>query len=46
MYHSMDGTDWFWMSFVMIFWIVVVVVGAVVYAAVRLAQRPPRERKP
>lgn len=44
MYHWMDGTDWFWMSFVMVFWIVVV--GAVVYAAVRLAQRPPRERKP
>ena len=44
MYHWMDGTDWFWMSFVMIFWIVVV--GAVAYAAVRLARRPPREGQP
>lgn len=38
MYHWMDGWDWFWMSFMMIFW--VVVLGAIVYAAVRLAQRP------
>ncbi len=42
MYHWMDGWGWFWMSFMMVFWIVVL--GAVVYAAVRLAQRPPRER--
>ena len=33
----MDGWDWLWMSLVMTLW--VVVVGAVVYAAVRLAQR-------
>lgn len=40
MYHWMDGWDWFWMSFVMIFWILVL--GLVVYVAVRLANRPPR----
>ena len=39
-YHWMDGWDWFWMSFMMIFWIVVL--GLVVYVAVRLANRPPR----
>jgi hypothetical protein len=33
----MNGWDWFWMTFMMIFWIAVL--GAVVYAAVRLAQR-------
>jgi heme/copper-type cytochrome/quinol oxidase subunit 2 len=33
----MDGWDWFWMSFMMVFWIVVL--GAVVYVAVRLANR-------
>ena len=43
MYHWMDGWGWFWMTFVTVFW--VVVLGIVVYAAVRLAQRPPRERK-
>jgi len=36
----MDGWDWVWMSFVMVFW--AVVVGALVYIAVRLANRPPR----
>jgi heme/copper-type cytochrome/quinol oxidase subunit 2 len=39
----MNGSDWVWMSFMMVFWIVVL--GAVVYVAVRLAQRPPREGK-
>ena len=34
---------WFWMSFMMVFW--VVVLGGFVYAAVRLAQRKPREGK-
>jgi len=38
----MGGWDWFWMAFMMLFWIAVL--GAVVYAAVRLAQRAPRER--
>lgn len=41
--HWMDGWDWVWMSFMMVFW--VVLLGAVVYFAVRLLQRPPRERK-
>jgi heme/copper-type cytochrome/quinol oxidase subunit 2 len=41
--HWMDGTDWLWMSFMMVFWLIVF--GAVIYAAVRLAQRPPREGK-
>src|SRR5262245_39132242 len=37
--YGMDGFDWFWMSLMMVFW--VVVLGAVVYVAVRLGQRPP-----
>jgi len=41
MYHWMDGWGWFWMTFTTVFWIVVL--GAVVYVAVRLAQRPPHE---
>jgi heme/copper-type cytochrome/quinol oxidase subunit 2 len=43
MYHWMDGWGWFWMSFMMVFWIVVL--GAVVYAAVRLANRVPTDPK-
>jgi len=31
---------WFWMTFMTVFW--VVVLGAVIYVAVRLGQRPPR----
>jgi hypothetical protein len=31
----MNGSDWFWMSFMMVFWIVVL--GVVVYVAVRTA---------
>jgi len=38
----LDGWDWFWMVFVMLFWIAIL--GAVVCAAVRLARRAPRER--
>lgn len=34
-----DGWDWLWMSFMMSFWIVLI--GVVVYVAVRLAQRRP-----
>jgi choline-glycine betaine transporter len=37
----MNGWDWVWMSFMMVFWIAVL--GAVVYAAVRLGQRPPHK---
>lgn len=40
--HWMDGWDWVWMSFMMVFWLVVL--GAVIYAAVRLANRPPHGR--
>ena len=41
----MNGWDWVWMTFLMVFW--VFVLGAVVYIAVRLAQRrPPHEGKP
>ena len=38
MHGWMNGWDWVWMSFMMVFWIFVL--GAVVYAAVRLGQRP------
>jgi hypothetical protein len=38
--HMMDGWDWVWMPFMMVFWLVVL--GAVIYVAVRLANRPPR----
>lgn len=41
MHGWMDSWDWVWMSFMMVFWLVVL--GAVVFAAVRLAQRPPRK---
>jgi uncharacterized membrane protein len=43
MYHWMSGWGWFWMTFMTVFW--VVVLGAVVYAAVRLASRPPTDSK-
>ena len=36
----MNGADWLWMSLSMALWIVVL--GVVVYAAVRLAQRDRR----
>jgi hypothetical protein len=39
----MNDWGWFWMTFMMVFW--VVLLGAVVFVAVRLAQRPPREGK-
>jgi hypothetical protein len=38
MYHSMGEWGWFWMTLVTVFWIVLI--GAVVYLAVRLGQRP------
>ena len=40
MHGWMDGWDWLWMTLMVGFWLVVL--GAVVYLAVRLAQRPPR----
>jgi hypothetical protein len=39
----MNGWGWFWMTFMTVFW--VVVLGAVVYAAVRLANRLPTDSK-
>ena len=41
MHGWMNGWDWAWMSFMMVFWLVVL--GAVVYAAARFGQRPPRK---
>jgi heme/copper-type cytochrome/quinol oxidase subunit 2 len=40
----MDGWDWLWMTFIMGLWLVVI--GVVVYVAVRLARRPPRAGHP
>lgn len=37
--HGMNGWEWIWMSSMMGFWLVVL--GAIVYAAIRLAQRAP-----
>ncbi|HYT51109.1 MAG TPA: hypothetical protein VEL10_02765 [Gaiellaceae bacterium] len=34
--HWMDGSDWFWMSSMMLLWIALI--GLVVYAAVRAAR--------
>jgi len=42
MYHHMDGWDWTWAIPMMLLWIVVL--GGVVYIAVRLAMQ--QERKP
>ena len=42
MYHWMDGSGWFWMTFMTVFW--VALIGAVVYVAVRLGSRPRRNR--
>lgn len=39
MHMWMDGWDWLWMTLMIGFWLVVV--GAVVFVAVRVAQRPP-----
>jgi heme/copper-type cytochrome/quinol oxidase subunit 2 len=39
MHAWMDGSDWIWMTLMMGLWLVLL--GAVVYIAVRLAQRPP-----
>jgi hypothetical protein len=41
--HWIDGWDWVWMTFMMAFW--VVLLGVVVYVAVRLATRPPADRR-
>lgn len=41
--HWMDGWDWAWMTFMMVFW--VALLGIAVYAAVRLGTRPPSDRR-
>ena len=35
--HGLDGADWIWMTFGMSVWLIVI--GVVIYAAVRLAVR-------
>ena len=40
MHAWIDGWGWFWMALMMALW--VVLIGAVVYIAVRLAQRSPK----
>jgi hypothetical protein len=35
--HGADGGDWIWMTFAMSFWLILI--GLVVYAAVRLGTR-------
>lgn len=41
MYGWMDGWDWVWMTAMMTTW--VVLIGVVVYLAVKLARRPPAD---
>ena len=43
MYHWMDSGGWFWMTFMM--FVGIVLLGAVVYVAVKLAKRPPPDPK-
>ncbi len=43
MYHHMAGGGWFWMTFMTVFG--VVLLGAVVYVAAKLANRPPSDPK-
>jgi len=42
-YDWMGGWGWFWMTFMIVFW--VVVLGAAAYVAVKLANRPPSDPK-
>ena len=39
----MDGWDWLWMNFMMVYW--VVLLAAVDFLAVRPGQRPPGAHK-
>lgn len=48
-YHHMYGNwgsawDWLWMTFMVVLWLVVI--GAIVYAAVRLAVQHEHQQKP
>ena len=38
----MNGGNWMWMSFMMVFWLVAL--GAIIYGAVRLASRHSAEK--
>jgi uncharacterized membrane protein (DUF4010 family) len=42
MHGWMNGGDWFWMAFMMV-WLVAVL-GVVIYVAVRLANRRPQDK--
>jgi uncharacterized membrane protein len=44
MYGHMAGWAWLWMSAMMIFWLVVL--GVVIYTAVKLANRDSRGSRP
>ena len=43
MYWDPTGWGWIWMTFMMLFWIVLF--GAVIYIAVRLGQRTPGQKQ-
>jgi len=42
MHGWMNSGSWMWMSFMMVFWLVAL--GAIIYAAVRLASRRPDDK--
>lgn len=42
MHTSIDGWGWLWMTLMMGLWLVIL--GAMIYVAVRLAQRPTKPR--
>jgi hypothetical protein len=44
MYHNMNGANWFWIVPTML--LLIVVIGGVVYAAVRLALQHSHDQKP
>ena len=44
MYGYLDGWAWLWMTFMMVFWIVVL--GAVVYIAVKLGNEDSNRPRP
>jgi heme/copper-type cytochrome/quinol oxidase subunit 2 len=44
MHTWVDGWDWLWMTLTMGIWLIVL--GAVIFIAVRLTQRPPKSLAP
>jgi hypothetical protein len=44
MYEWVSGWNWLWMGVMMVFWLIAL--GAVIYFAIRLAQRPPNSSGP